>query len=163
VPRSFAPAIPLGALALAVAVAAGVGIAAAPSSDDTQDAALVVRHHDHDRVKLRHEIRKQLRENVKQHGFEGRGPRGDGPPGLLRGGFDARGFGARGFGAKDLERSPAFALLPDSLQRDLREVAVADPDDRRALIETIRDKALAGGYGSKVEEAFRLLQERRRR
>jgi hypothetical protein len=158
VPRSLAPAIPLGALALAVVVAAGVGIAAAPSNDETRDVAAVVRHHDHDRMKMRNEIRKQLRQNAEQHGLRGRGPGRDGPPELLE-----HGFGLRGFGEKQLERSPAFALLPDALQEDLRELVEADPDDRRAMLEKLREKALDGGYGPKVEEAFRLLQEHRTR
>ncbi len=157
-PRSFAPAIPHGGLARAVVGAAGVGIAAAPSSDDTREAAVVMKHHDHDRMKLRKEIRKQLREHQKAHGrLERKRPPGRGPLGL------GPGIGAPGFGDKQLERSPAFALLPDALQKDVRELVTADPEDRRALVEEIRTKALAGDYGPKVEEAARLLEEQRRR
>ncbi len=165
-PRSFAPAIPLGALALAVAVAAGVGIAAAPSGDDPRDVAMVVKHRDHDRMKERKELRKQIRqqqrENAKERGFRGRGPDGDGPPGLLRHGFE-RGFGFKGFDGKDLDRTPAFALLPDDLQDDIRALVKAAPADRRDLVEKIREKALDGDYGAKVEEAVRLLEQHRPR
>ncbi|TXL58012.1 hypothetical protein [Aeromicrobium terrae] len=164
-PRSFAPAIPLGALALAVAVAAGAGIASAPSSDHTKDVAMVVRHHDHDRTKVRKELRKEMRKDLKElkdRGFRGRGPDGAGPPGLRGHGFD-RGFGFKGFDTKDLERTPAFALLPDDLQDDVRALVNADPEDRKAQLEKIREKALAGDYGAKVEEAVRLLEQRRTR
>lgn len=160
-PRSFAPAIPLGGLALAVVIAAGVGIAAAPSSDDTRDAAVVMRHHDHDRMKVRKELRKEMRKEMREHrkgrALPGRGPRGDGPPGQFM-----REFGGRGFSEKQLDRSPAFALLPDDLQQDVRSLVSADPDERPALMESIRTKALAGEYGPKVEAAVRLLEEHRR-
>ena len=74
-----------------------------------------------------------------------------------------REFGGRGFSEKQLDRTPAFALLPDDLQDDIRALVKADPEDRRDLVEKIREKALDGDYGAKVEEAVRLLEQHRPR
>lgn len=53
-----------------------------------------------------------------------------------------------------------FALLPDDLQADLKEVrAMPAGDDRKAKREQIRKDALAGEYGEKVQEAAKLLQK----
>lgn len=52
-----------------------------------------------------------------------------------------------------------FALLPDDLQADLKELkAMPAGDERKAKREQIREDALAGKYGEKVQEAAKLLQ-----
>lgn len=53
-----------------------------------------------------------------------------------------------------------FALLPDKLQADLKELkAMPAGDERKAMREQIRKDALAGEYGEKVQEAAKLLQK----
>jgi hypothetical protein len=151
VTRSFAPAIPLGGLVLAVAIAAGAGIAASPDSsgDETREISIVVpRHGDHGRVKPGPDARKELR----KHGFDGRGFHHGGPRGFF-------GPGGPRISVEQLERSPIFALLPDALQDDARELVKADPEDRHALVDAITKKAADGEYGPKVQEAYELLQE----
>ena len=59
-------------------------------------------------------------------------------------------------------RAAFFALLPDELQADLKKAReIDDADDRKAALDDIRKKALAGDYGDKVKEAFKLLGEHR--
>jgi hypothetical protein len=58
-------------------------------------------------------------------------------------------------------RAAVFALLPDELQADLKKLRAMDPgEERRALRADIREKALAGGYGDKVQEAAEKLKGR---
>lgn len=53
-----------------------------------------------------------------------------------------------------------FALLPDELQADLKELkAMPAGEERKAMREQIRKDALAGEYGEKVQEAAKLLQK----
>lgn len=59
-------------------------------------------------------------------------------------------------------RAAFFALLPDELQSDLEALKDAEPQERKAMREEIREKALDGGYGDKVQEAWKLLDEHRR-
>ena len=56
-------------------------------------------------------------------------------------------------------RQAVLALLPDALQADLKAVKAADPDERAALRQEIRAKALDGGYGDKVKAAAEKLKE----
>lgn len=56
-------------------------------------------------------------------------------------------------------RAAVLALLPDQLQADLKELRSADPGERKAMRKDIRDKALDGGYGDKVEEAASKLKD----
>jgi hypothetical protein len=58
-------------------------------------------------------------------------------------------------------RAAVFALLPDELQADLKKLRAMDPgEERRALRADIREKALAGGYGDKVQQAAEKLKGR---
>lgn len=53
-----------------------------------------------------------------------------------------------------------FALLPDDLQADLKELkAMPAGDERKAKRDQIRKDALAGEYGEKVQEAAELLKK----
>ncbi|MEO6605882.1 MAG: hypothetical protein ABIN55_09735 [Aeromicrobium sp.] len=57
-------------------------------------------------------------------------------------------------------RAAAFALLPDDLQADLKELkAMPGGEERKARRAEIRKDALAGEYGEKVQEAAKLLQK----
>lgn len=57
-------------------------------------------------------------------------------------------------------RAAVFALLPDELQDDLTKLRAMEPgDERKAFREDIRQKALDGGYGDKVQEAAEILQD----
>jgi len=57
-------------------------------------------------------------------------------------------------------RAAFFALLPDDLQADLKELrAMPAGDERKARREQIRKDALAGKYGDKVQEAAELLKK----
>lgn len=57
-------------------------------------------------------------------------------------------------------RAAVFALLPDQLQADLKKLRAMEPgDDRKAHRDDIRQRALDGGYGDKVQEAAEKLQE----
>ena len=48
------------------------------------------------------------------------------------------------------------------MQADLKEAReIDDADDRKAALDDIREKALAGDYDDKVKEAFTLLGEHR--
>jgi hypothetical protein len=38
----------------------------------------------------------------------------------------------------------------------------ADPNDRKAMRDDIREKALSGGYGEKVQKAYEILEKNRR-
>ena len=59
-------------------------------------------------------------------------------------------------------RAVFFALLPDELQADLKKAReIDDADDRKKALQDIRKKALAGDYGDKVKEAWKLLGEHR--
>jgi hypothetical protein len=59
-------------------------------------------------------------------------------------------------------RAAFLALLPDELQADLKKAReIDDADDRKAALEDIRKKALAGDYGDKVQDAWKQLGEHR--
>lgn len=60
-------------------------------------------------------------------------------------------------------REVIFALLPDALQADLKQLWAAPKDQRPALRAEIWKKALAGDYGTKVQDAAKKLQEYRSR
>lgn len=64
------------------------------------------------------------------------------------------------FDRREAHRAAVFALLPDELQADLKELRAMEPgDDRKAFRDEIRQKALDGGYGEKVQEAAEKLQD----
>lgn len=64
------------------------------------------------------------------------------------------------FERRDAHRAAVFALLPDELQADLTKLRAMEPgDERKAYRDDIRQKALDGGYGDKVQEAAQKLQE----
>ena len=64
------------------------------------------------------------------------------------------------FDRRAAHRAAVFALLPDDLQADLTKLrAMAPGDDRKAFRDDIRKKALDGGYGDKVQEAAKKLQD----
>lgn len=48
--------------------------------------------------------------------------------------------------------------LPQALQDDLKAVKAAAPADRPALAKAIGEKAIAGGYGEKVQDAAKRIQ-----
>lgn len=61
---------------------------------------------------------------------------------------------------KSDKRAAFFALLPDDLQADLKELkAMPAGDERKAKRQQIRKDALAGEYGEKVKEAAELLKK----
>ena len=64
------------------------------------------------------------------------------------------------FDRRAAHRAAIFALLPDELQADLTKLRAMEPgDDRKAYRDDIRQKALDGGYGDKVQEAAKKLQD----
>jgi hypothetical protein len=65
------------------------------------------------------------------------------------------------FDRKADRRAAFIALLPDSLQADLKKLKAMPPgDDRKALRKQIRADALAGKYGDKVQKAAELLKKK---
>lgn len=64
------------------------------------------------------------------------------------------------FDRRAAHRAAVFALLPDDLQADLKKLRAMEPgDERKAYRDEIRRKALDGGYGDKVQEAAKKLQD----
>lgn len=64
------------------------------------------------------------------------------------------------FDRRAAHREAVFALLPDELQSDLTKLRAMEPgDERKAFRDEIRQKALDGGYGDKVQEAAAKLQD----
>jgi hypothetical protein len=64
------------------------------------------------------------------------------------------------FDRRAAHRAAVFALLPDDLQADLTKLRAMEPgDDRKTFRDDIRKKALDGGYGDKVQEAAKKLQD----
>jgi hypothetical protein len=64
------------------------------------------------------------------------------------------------FDRRAAHREAIFALLPDDLQADLKKLRAMEPgDERKAFRDDIRQKALDGGYGDKVQEAAKKLQD----
>lgn len=64
------------------------------------------------------------------------------------------------FDRRAAHREAIFALLPDDLQADLKKLRAMEPgDERKAYRDEIRQKALDGGYGDKVQEAAEKLQD----
>ena len=64
------------------------------------------------------------------------------------------------FDKKSNRRAAFIALLPDSLQADLTKLkAMPAGDDRKAFRKQIRDDALSGKYGDKVQKAAELLKK----
>ena len=57
-------------------------------------------------------------------------------------------------------RVTSWAQMPDALQEDLRELAAAEPGERRDLATEIADTALAGGYGERTRLIAERVQER---
>ena len=151
----------VGALLVAVIAALGIGTAVAASADDpdevpAMDHAFFGEHGDDPG-------RGELREDVKKlHGLEGE-ERRDAMRQLREDARDGK-YGERVEGRFErhaAHRDAFFALLPDELQADLKQIREADPEDRKALHEDIRKKSLAGDYGEKVKEAFTIMGEHR--
>jgi predicted outer membrane lipoprotein len=64
------------------------------------------------------------------------------------------------FERRAAHRAAVFALLPDELQADLKKLRAMEPgDERKAYRDEIRQKALDGGYGDKVQEAAEKLHD----
>lgn len=67
---------------------------------------------------------------------------------------------AKRFDHRADRRAAVFALLPDDLQADLKKLRAMEPgDERRAYRDEIRQKALDGEYGDKVQEAAEKLKD----
>lgn len=62
---------------------------------------------------------------------------------------------------RDHRRAVIWKRLPTDLRHDLRGVRRAAPDERAALLSDVRDHALAGDYGDRVQQAAERLQDRR--
>ena len=150
----------VGALLVAVVAALGIGTAVAASAEDPSDSAAdsaFFGEHGDDAG------RGELREDMKKlHDLEG-DERRDAMRRLHEDARDGK-YGEaveQRFERRADHREAFFALLPDEMQADLKEAREADPEDRKALHEDIRKKALAGDYGEKVKEAFTILGEHR--
>jgi hypothetical protein len=153
----------IAALLFSVAAAIGVGVALAPASAQQSNAGAVEAsfvQQGADDDPGRAEFRKDLKDVRGLEGQERRDAlkklRDDARDGKYGDRIDQR-FERRGD-----HHAAFFALLPDQLQANLKKArAIDDADDRRAALQDIRKKALAGDYGDKVKEAWKLLGEHR--
>jgi hypothetical protein len=151
-----------GVLALAVAAVVGLGIWMMPAMADDQptaetaDAAPAEPASDEERSEFREDLE-------EARGLEGE-ERREALMGIREDARDGK-YGERIERHADRRgdhRAAFFALLPDELQDDLKQAReIDDDDDRKAALQDIRDKALAGDYGDKVQEAWKLLTEHR--
>lgn len=152
-----------GALALTVAAVVGLGIWMVPAMADDQPSAEAADlafaeppPNDEDRSRFRDDL-------MDARELEGE-ERRDALEGIREGARDGK-YGDRIERHADRRaghRAAFFALLPDELQAELKAAREIDDDeDRRAALEDIREKALAGDYGDKVKEAWKLLGEHR--
>jgi hypothetical protein len=154
----------IAALLIAVVAAVGIGIWMGPASsaDETQqtadamDLAFADAEGDDGRAELRGDLKdaRELDGTDRREALKGiREDARDGKYGdRIERHADRRGD----------HRAAFFALLPDELQADLKEAReIDDTDDRKAALDDIREKALAGDYGDKVKEAWKLLDEHR--
>jgi hypothetical protein len=157
-------------LALLVAVVAAVGIGSiwtgpASSADETQQTAeamdVAFAAADSGDDGKRAELRSDLKEARKLDGTERR----EALKAIREDARDGK-YGDRIERRADRRgdhRAAFFALLPDELQADLKKArAIDDADDRKKAVDDIRKKALAGDYGDKVKEAWKLRGEHRR-
>lgn len=62
---------------------------------------------------------------------------------------------------RDERRAWLRERLPEELRQDLRSAAGSEPGDRRDAFRAVRDNALAGEYGERVQTLAEALQERR--
>ncbi len=151
-------------VSLVAAVGIGVWTSSASSADDTQQTAeavdLAFAAADPGDDPGRAELRSDLKDARDLEGTERR----DALKGIREDARDGK-YGDRIEQRADRRgdhRAAFFALLPDELQADLKKAReIDDADDRKAALDDIRKKALAGDYGAKVKEAFTLLGEHR--
>lgn len=163
--RLFGRRNSIAALLIAVVAAVGIGIWMGPASsaDETQktpdamDLAFADAESDDDG---RAELRDALKDARELEGTDRR----DALKGIREDARDGK-YGdriERHAERRGDHRAAFFALLPDELQADLKEAReIDDTDDRKAALDDIREKALAGDYGDKVKEAWKLLDEHR--
>lgn len=153
----------IGGLALALVAALGVGIWMMPASADVEQTAATIDtaitaegSSDEERARLRDDV-KEARELAGAERREAlKGIRDDARDGKYGVGVEQR------LERRGAHRAAFFALLPAELQSDLEALKDADPEERKAMREEIREKALDGGYGENVQEAWKLLDEHRR-
>ena len=62
---------------------------------------------------------------------------------------------------RDERRAWVRRHLPDQVRQDLKAALQADDEERRAALQEVRDAALAGEYGDRVQQAAERRQERR--
>lgn len=148
----------VASLSLALATALGVGIWLMPASADvSQTAATAERSSDEERDQFRSDLEKARELEGEDRRDAVRGLRDDARDGKYGDGIEQR------LERRGAHRAAFAALLPDEMQADLTEAKeIDDPEDRKARHEDIREKALDGGYGKKVEEAFTILGKSRR-
>ena len=163
--RFFGRRNSIAALLIAVVAAVGIGIWMGPASSadeprqtaDAMDLAFAATEGDDDG---RAELRGDLKEARELEGTDRR----DALKGIREDARDGK-YGdriERHAERRGDHRAAFFALLPDELQADLKEAReIDDTDDRKAALDDIREKALAGDYGEKVQEAWKLLDEHR--
>lgn len=58
-------------------------------------------------------------------------------------------------------RADVYAQLPEELQQDLEDVRALPPGERADAAQGVRDSALAGDYGDRVQGFAERLQDRR--
>jgi len=162
--RLFGRRNSIAALLIAVVAAVGIGIWMGPASSadetrqtaDAMDLAFAEAEGDDGRAELRGDL-----EDARE--LEGTDRR-DALKGIREDARDGK-YGdriERHAERRGDHRAAFFALLPDELQADLKEAReIDDTDDRKAALDDIREKALAGDYGDKVKEAWKLLDEHR--
>ncbi|WP_018760645.1 hypothetical protein [Arthrobacter sp. 135MFCol5.1] len=75
--------------------------------------------------------------------------------------------GGDGFGDKAhviayalIHRAQAFGKLPANLQADLKTLEAAAASDRDAAAAKIKDTALNGGYGDKIQKEAKAIQDK---
>jgi hypothetical protein len=155
----------LAAAGLAFAIAAGLVSAlwltssTEPASASVSQTATTLQTtlaaDDHgDRAKLRQDLKaaRQLEGQARQDAIA-----------KIRADVKAGKYGDRiekRFDRRADRRAAVFALLPDELQADLKKLRAMEPGDaRKAYRKEIQQKALDGGYGDKVQEAAKKLQD----
>ncbi|MHC6229995.1 hypothetical protein ACX5I6_09880 [Arthrobacter sp. MMS24-T111] len=75
--------------------------------------------------------------------------------------------GGDGFGDKAhviayalIHRAQAFGKLPANLQADLKTLEAAAASDRDAVAAKIKDTALNGGYGDKIQKEAKAIEDK---
>jgi hypothetical protein len=146
------------ALASTLLLGAGVGAASAdnPTPDPTSGSCEFGQH----LVQVWTALPANLQADLKNLRSLPKGERAAAAKDMRQGALDGK-YGPGVQKRAEQVHGRAFAAwgdLPPALQDDLKAAKAADPADRPALAKAIGEKALAGGYGDKVQAAAEKIQ-----